>query len=281
MLLNVDPSLLTANFPSQPFKVGHGLCGHPLFALDRLLELARQLPAKSVEYNAGDLPVNQDPTSTPMTGLSAEETIRRIAEHKSWMVLKNVEQVADFRRLLDDCIDQIEPLCAPITPHVQLREGYVFLSSPGAVTPYHMDDEHNFLLQLRGSKTVQTWDGDNPDVLGWRDLERFYGGSHRNLPYRDTLTPLAMGHDLGPGDGLHIPLHSPHWVEVGDEVSISFSITFRSRGSQKAAAVHWFNAKLRERGLDLRPFGRSVLGDEAKYLAARAVRRTLRVTRGG
>jgi len=28
------------------------------------------------------------------------------------------------------------------------REGFIFVSSPGSVTPHHMDPEHNFLLQI-------------------------------------------------------------------------------------------------------------------------------------
>ncbi len=34
--------------------------------------------------------------------------------------------------------------------------------------------------------------------------------------------------DLQPGSGLHFPVTYPHWVKNADEVSISFSIAFRT-----------------------------------------------------
>ena len=33
-----------------------------------------------------------------------------------------------------------------------MREAFIFISSPNTVTPYHMDPEYNFLLQIRGTK---------------------------------------------------------------------------------------------------------------------------------
>src|SRR4051812_44391072 len=90
-LLDIDAADFRACFDRRPFLIRHHLCDHPLFALPRLLELARTLPPENVEYNAGQLPVTCDPSLTPRNGLSIEETVRRIAECKSWMVLKYVE----------------------------------------------------------------------------------------------------------------------------------------------------------------------------------------------
>ncbi|HYV68333.1 MAG TPA: hypothetical protein VE964_18995, partial [Myxococcales bacterium] len=79
-ILEVDPEIFGAYFDRKPFHVRHALSGHPLFALPRLLDLARALPDRFVEYNAGALPVGSKPEDTPRTGLSAEETIRRIQD---------------------------------------------------------------------------------------------------------------------------------------------------------------------------------------------------------
>jgi cytochrome P450 len=37
----------------------------------------------------------------------------------------------------------------PLAPGMCQREGFIFISSPGAVTPFHLDPEHNFLLQIK------------------------------------------------------------------------------------------------------------------------------------
>jgi hypothetical protein len=137
--LGIDPARFSARFDRQPFIVRHRLSDHPLFALPRLIELARTLPEDRVEYNAGDVPVSLDPARTPRTGLSIDETIRRIEECRSWMVFKNVERDPDYRALLDACLDQVREHSEPIEPGMDRREGFIFVSSPDSVTPYHMD----------------------------------------------------------------------------------------------------------------------------------------------
>ena len=44
-------------------------------------------------------------------------------------------------------------------------EGFIFVSSPGSVTPYHIDPERNFLLQVRGNKTMHMFDGSDRSLL--------------------------------------------------------------------------------------------------------------------
>src|SRR6185503_6233667 len=160
-LLRIDPDAFRAGFNKRPFVIGHELSGHPLFSLTRLVQLARRLPTDRVEHNPGDVPVTLDPERTPHSGLSIEETIRRIEVCRAWMVLKNVEQDPEYRPLLDACLDEIGVHSELLAPGMRIREGFIFISSPGAVTPYHMDPEHNFLLQIRGAKTVHMFDGND------------------------------------------------------------------------------------------------------------------------
>ena len=225
-LIGVDPEIFAAYFDKKPFHVRHALADHPLFSLPRLMELARCLPEAFVEYNGGNLPVGARPQDTPRTGLSAEETVRRIAECGSWMVLKRVEQDPDYGALLDRCLDDVAAQAGAAVPRMLRREGFIFLSSPGAVTPFHLDPEHNFLLQVRGSKTVSMWDRDDRFVLPDAELEKFYSAFvHRNLPWRDVFQTTAWVVPLVPGQGLHFPVAVPHWVQNGPEVSISFSLS--------------------------------------------------------
>ena len=260
----------SSHFPTRHFRIQHDLVDHPLLSLDRMLELALALPPQCVEFNQADLEVGQDPNLTPYTGLNLERTIREIADCNSWVALKYLELDSEYRELLVECIQQLAPLSEARTPGIRQLEAYAFISSPGAVTPFHFDDEHNFLLQIQGSKTVTTWEA---EVMSHLDLERSYRGTHRNLRYPKELDSSARRFELKPGDGLHIPVHSPHWVKNGPEVSISFSVTFRSAPLAKEAAVHWVNDKLRRRGLPVRPYGRSALADSSKFLLARAIRK--------
>jgi len=271
--LDLDPETIASGFPTRHFAIKHSLCGHPLFELDRLMQLARSMPAHLVECNRGTVPFSLGPGVTPGNGISVEETVQRIAHCDSWVALKYVEWDPDYRALLHECVAEIRPFTERRCKGAHQLEGYIFLSSPNSVTPYHFDDEHNFLLQLRGEKTVHTWDGRDPRVLGSRDLERQYSGWPRNISFSPELEPLRQSHVLRPGDGLHIPVHSPHWVKNGGDVSLSFSVTFRTHALRREATVHWFNAKLRQHGFAPRPFENAPIRDTAKYLAARTARK--------
>lgn len=277
-LIEVDPGICAAYFDRRPFHVRHALSDHPLFALPRLLELARRLPEPFVEYNAGALAVGVRPEETPRTGLSPEETVRRIAECGSWMVLKRVEQDPGYGELLDRCLDAVAAQAGIALPRMLRREGFIFISSPQAVTPFHLDPEHNFLLQIRGSKTVSMWDREDRFVLPEAELEKFYDAFvHRNLPWRDVFQTTAWVVPLEPGQGLHFPVAVPHWVRNGPEVSISFSITFRSETSQARELIYRANAKLRKLGISPRPPGRSLLLDSTKRGAFAALARIKRL----
>ena len=260
MQLEIDRARFASDFNVRPFAVRHGLADHPAFALERLVELARRLPPSTVEYNAGDLPLTQDPKLTPQTGLSIEETIRRIHEARSWMVLKRVEADAEYRRILDDCLDEI----APLAPGMRGRQAFVFISSPGSVTPYHIDHEYNFLLQIRGTKLMSIFDR---AVLSEQEIERFYRGEHRNLVFDETRASEARTFELRPGDGVHVPVNAPHYVKNGPEPSVSFSITFRTPEGDRRASVYRVNERLRALGVSPRRVGDAPVVDRAKYLA--------------
>jgi hypothetical protein len=278
--LEIDGETFRTHFNRKPFLFRHHVADHPLFKLTRLAELARTLPPSIVEYNAGKVPVNlPDWENTPYTGLSAEETVRRIEECGSWIVLKRAEADPDCLRLLHDCMDEIEPLSEPLEPGMCEREGAIFVTSPSSVTPYHMDHEINFLLQIRGSKTVSVFSASDREVLSELELEKHFSGPaiHRNLAFHDRYQKRATVFELRAGYGLHIPTTDPHWIKNGDGVSISFSAAFKTRASLHRGAVYRLNGQLRKVGLKPAPYGQGALRDAVKYQASRVVGRAQRM----
>jgi hypothetical protein len=113
-LLDIDAATFRARFGRGPFRVRHRLAEHPLFSLPRLVALARTLPPSSVESHAGDVPVGTHAAAAPGTGLSVEETIRRIETCRAWMVLKHVEQDPEYRALLRSCLDELAVHAEPL-----------------------------------------------------------------------------------------------------------------------------------------------------------------------
>lgn len=261
---------VAAHYPARPFRLRHTLAGHPLFTLPALLELARRLPPATIEYNAGDVGVALDPAKTPMTGLSVEETIRRIAECNSWMVLKNAEADPLYRDAMEECLAAIAPAVASATGGMERKVAFIFISSARAVTPLHIDPEHNILMQIAGTKRITIY-RDGGQLTDDAFHERYHAGeAHRNL----SLTPAFEGRgetfDLAPGDAVHVPLKAPHWVENGPEPSVSFSITWRSRASLDEASLRLANRWVRARGMAPPPPGARPLRDRIAVLAYRA-----------
>ncbi len=97
-----------------------------------------------------------------------------------------------------------------------------FVSGRGCATNYHMDLSHVLAWQIHGVKRF----------CGLRDPDRWAGRDTR-LSYdpEDFARPEAIReedalcHDMGPGDRLWNVLLTPHWVEAGDDVAMSFNIS--------------------------------------------------------
>jgi hypothetical protein len=264
--------VFAAHYPEAPHKLSHGLTGHPLLEIPALADLAARLPATSVEYNRGDVPVGID-GKPGATGLSITETILGIAEANSWAVLKNVEQVPSYAALLQDLLgelkDEIEARTGPVTD----PQAFVFISSPDAVTPYHFDPEHNILLQLAGTKVMTQFPAGDPRFAPDDAHEQYHLGGPRELRWDEGFMDAAREFPLEPGEAVHVPVMAPHFVRNGPTSSISLSITWRSRWSHGESDARCFNGMVRRLGLSPRTPGRWPERAPAKALAWRAYRR--------
>jgi hypothetical protein len=267
--LTIAPEALGEKHPHLPFAVKHNLHENPLFEIPRLLELQKALPEDRALYYPGDVEVNTDRKTVPATGLSAEETIRRIRDCRSWMALRNVELDPTYRDLVGQTLESAQPALRTAAPGMTRPQGWIFITSPGAISPYHFDPEHNFLLQISGTKIIHVFDPTDRSILSELELERYYasGGIMGKLEYTEALQEKAHTFIMKPGDGVYIPVSAPHWVKVEDEVSISFSITYYSDEIIRRDRVYRLNARLRRMGITPAPYGRSPLRDSLKYSA--------------
>lgn len=267
-------------YPHHPAPVRHRLQDHPLFALDALADLAARLPEANVEHSRGDLAVSQEPGAVRREPLSPPEIVRTIATNRCWMVLKKVDVDPAYAALIDRCLAEIAPTVSANTGAYLRREAFIFLSAPNSVTPFHMDPEHNILLQIAGQKTMRVYPADDPEIVPQEMHEAFHaGGRHRNMPHDARFDAKARDFVMGPGDAVYVPVKAPHWVQNGPEPSISFSITWRSSLSDREARLHRVNAGLRRLGASPATPGAAPLLDEAKVLAHRTTKRATAMAR--
>mgnify|MGYP001609745558 CR=1 FL=1 len=237
-------------YPAGAGLLHHRLPDHPLLSIEALAVLGEGLPAAQVEYNPGDVPIGILPEDVPSNGLSIGETIRTIDTNRSWAVLKNIESVPAYRDLLMALLGELQPVVEPRTGAMLTPQGFVFISSPGSITPFHFDPEHNILLQLRGTKVMNVWPAGDERFAHRREHERYHTGGHRNLPWEAGYEGGQQAVLLAPGDAVLMPVMAPHYVANGDAPSISLSITWRSEWSYRESEAHAANAALRRMGLD-------------------------------
>lgn len=254
-----DGAALTAfasAYPDRHAHLHHRLTEHPLLSLTALAQLAERMPADRVEYNRGDLPLGIKPEDTPANGLSLGETIRTIESNGSWAVLKNVERDPAYAALLDAALEDLRPLVEARTGPMLHREAFIFITSPGSITPFHMDPEHNILLQIRSDKIMHVFPTHDDETVPPHQSESFARGGHRNLVWDDRFMDRVSAVHLAPGEAVLMPVKAPHFVKNGDGVSVSFSITWRSARSVAEGELHSLNARLRARGWPLVRVGR-------------------------
>lgn len=272
-----DPTalaVLAEAYPAAPVTFEHKLAAEGLLTRAALAELAEFLPADSVEYNLGDLPLGVDPDKVERPALSAAEVIRQIDRAGSWMALKRIEQHPDYAKLVDEVLGEVRDVVAPRTGAMERCEAFIFVSSPHAVTPLHFDPEHNLLLQIEGEKVMTMFPVTDEAIAPPRVHELFHlGAHHRNLEWRDEFQPRGRAFALRPGQGLHVPVKAPHYVRNGAFPSISLSVTWRSEWSCAEADARALNHILRRAGLAPRSPQQYPARNLGKSLAYRAIRR--------
>jgi hypothetical protein len=266
-LLQIDPSAFRASFGTSPLPIRHALADHPLLALDRIADLADRLPADQVEHNLGTIPDVLPGGEAPRLDASPGEIARGIHSNGCWMVLKHIETDDEYRALLHEALAEVAPLTAGLEGPMRRRQAFLFLSAPGSVTPAHVDPEHNFLLQISGTKTMVTGSFADPDAEQ-RELERQNSGAHRNMA---AMFDAPHEYPMASGDGLYVPVYAPHLVRNGPEPSVSLSITWRTPESDHVERLHVANARLRRAGLAPKAPGARPRADRAKVGVTRVV----------
>ncbi len=267
-----DRQLFAAHYPETPHVLRHALGAHPLLELDALARLAEGLPESSVEYNLADLPIGIE-GKPGATGVPIGETIRSIGSCGSWAALKNIEQHPAYAELLAELLAELRPEIEAKTGRMLKTQGFIFVTSPGGVTPYHFDPEHNILLQIRGSKVMTQFPAGDASFAPDLVHESYHTGGPRELKWRDELVPGGRDFALAAGEALFVPVMAPHFVRNGPESSVSLSITWRSEWSYAEADARAFNAILRRAGFKPMAPGRWPHRNRAKAIGWRMLRK--------
>ncbi|WP_099866311.1 cupin-like domain-containing protein [Pararhizobium haloflavum] len=267
--LHVQNQEFRSHFPARPFRIAHSLAADPRLTLPAILELVQQLPGDRIEYNSGKVGITQDPSTTPLVDLSPDAVIARIETAGAWMVLKRIECLPAYRALLEEGLLSV----ARARGHSSIMaagfsdiQGFLFVSSPDSTTPFHVDGEDNFFVQIHGDKQFNVYDNEDRAIVSEDQIEHALT-QHRNMTFDPAYEDRGMHNHLEPGDGLFIPYLWPHYVKTKGSYSISLAITWKSKAVRRRNHLYVANSMLRRRGLPQKAPGVHRVWDEVKILA--------------
>jgi hypothetical protein len=269
-MLRADAVTFGHFFNRRSFTFAHSLAGNPLFTLPRLARLADTMLAAGDRRRFLALGGESATAGSRLSSLPREQplasTVAELGARRNWVKLSNADLFdQEYRELLERLLDELAILGRfARRTEISWSSLTVFLASPGIVTPYHMDHESNFLLQVAGEKDLFLFDGNDPAVLSEQDIERYYLGDQLAARYSAELQPRAAAYRMVPGVAAHHPPLAPHWVQNGTAVSVSVSIGFCMRSFDRRARIYQVNHYLRRLGLSPATPGRSALRDRLK-----------------
>ena len=280
-----DRALYVENFDETPFQFAHFLHEHPAFQLNALLEAAERLSQtkhNKSHYESGEPDRNAWFGARP-EGTTLVQALASIQSGKNWVILKRIHEDQVYGGILQRIIPELSGLTGMDIAKLYYDPTMtIFVTSPGRITPYHMDGETNFLAQIHGEKIAYIYDGNCPDVLSQQQMELYWTGKLPKINYPDAMPVGQWQYTLKPGNGVFNPACFPHWLQNGNGVSVSVSMNFKRRHNA-AVGAHRTNKYLRRMGMSPNPPGVSLSVDRAKeatfgrlYSAAEALKKRVK-----
>jgi hypothetical protein len=272
-IIQCDSEVFKRTFNRVPHEVRHTLAANPLFELPAVAQLAEQVAArKNPHYTQGDayfdMGASDEKAGSAASGRSPAnmgKLIEEIGKGQTWVILKHIEREPGYREVFENCVCDIVDLAGiKIVNRIKWFEAILFVTSPNRVTDYHIDRECSWLLQIHGDKDIHLFDRADKDILSDRELEHYWMFNKTfSAVYRPQYESRAMVYRLQPGIGVHSPVNTPHWLQNGNNVSVSLNINFQFH-PHEWENLFKANYHLRRAGFAPAPFGKYPLADQLK-----------------
>ena len=256
-------------------RLHHDYHQHPLFQLPELEALAQELaPLNQCRFVRPGITQASAFAhgNQPPDGRSLEEVFRRIEEPGSWIALYDVEVIPRYKALLEHVLGNVRHIIEREQGKMFLVTGFIFISAPPSVTPFHIDRENNFWLMLHGQKVMNVWDHTDRTVVSIDAVEDYIVAHNAfKVRLKDEFRVRSHEIETRSGDGIYFPSTSPHmtrsdpaWTLPGDRVAISVGVNFYTEHTRRTARVYQVNRVMRRLGLSPKTPGESGLSDALK-----------------
>jgi hypothetical protein len=176
-------------------------------------------------------------------GLDGGQLLEAVKQGRFWISPRHVMTTntvyADlFRRLMAEYREATGLTIAS-------SDGALILSSPTMGVFYHVDLAETMLWHIRGHKTIHLYPPHEPFVSEASLEAILLKENLTDLPYSPDLEAGVMRVDLGPGDAVSWPVHSPHRVCNGEDLNVSISIEYTTPKTVMLNGVYYFNGRVR------------------------------------
>ncbi|MDQ0025980.1 hypothetical protein J2X90_003803 [Variovorax paradoxus] len=256
-------------------RMRHNFHEHPLFQVPELVKLGMELskldqcrfmnPNRTVASTLANDSKHPD-------GRSIEEFFERMEEPGSSVAFYHIEAIPRYQALLTSAVNSMRSFVEREQSKIFRVNGFVFFSAPPSVTPFHIDRENNFWLQLHGHKTLNVWDHRDRTIVAADAVEDFIvTQSLGKVRFNEAFLPRGLEFDAQPGDAIYFPSTAPHMTRSkadrtgpGDRLSISIGVTFYTAATREVARIHQVNRLMRKCGMSPSYPGESPAADPVK-----------------
>lgn len=171
-----------------------------------------------------------------------------------------------FAAMMDQ-LRHLNPGWAPLRAY-----GGVVIASPGAQVFLHSDISETMMFQVRGAQQVFVYPPRDPWVSD-RALEGvLLGEAGEDLPYDPSWDAEAARIDMERGSFAAWPLHAPHRISFGNELSVTLVLEVVTQESLLKNAVLHANGLMRRAGFNPKSADTAGLGAAVKLAISRAAK---------
>jgi hypothetical protein len=260
------------------WKFKHTLSDHPLFQYVELKKLALRHPF--IRFNSSKLSRSQNLDNVIIdcpSENSLEVALNEIKYSNACIVIREVQKDQQYSGLINDIFKNIQTRTGLKDSQMKHKNAWIFITSPGGVTPYHRDQETIHFFHIHGAKKFFAWDHEDREIVSQEENEYFHGANNLSKTiYKDQFMFKAKAFDLKPRDGLCLPATAPHMVEnETTDFSVSFSLTYMSDEDYRVRRIYKINQIMRKLGLSPRDVYQSKVVDFLKLSAHFLARTTL------
>ncbi|MEO0366892.1 MAG: cupin-like domain-containing protein [Pseudomonadota bacterium] len=258
-------------------RLKHSFDQHPELTLEALRDLALRLNARNEGHvKFIDPDANVDSAFILETkshdGRSIDDVFDSIDTPGTWLAIYQAQDDPKFKTVVDAVINSAAALLSGREAEIFDVDAYIFISKAPSVTPFHIDRENNFLLQIRGNKRMSVWDPQDRKAVSAAGVENWIvKQTLQDVEFtEDKLQHAVIDGQIGPGEGVFMPSTAPHMTRTEDEssdadVSVTVGFVFYTKATQRRANILAFNTILRFLGITPNPPREHGLMDSVKF----------------